>query len=203
MEKLRGNHLRLYPIASALTSTSTLLLQQNSLLAQVNGESAAASASKAFLSDTMFIFLIATLTLIILLFCLGLFCLCRRTSKRNLSPSFDGGSYAGLNGQAFDLPTNDYDEEQQQQRQRHSKDDAHIPFLPNRSSSSIPTRTSTNRRLTKNDLISSPQNLALHRTIRTKFPAIKDKKLKKKRTGFCCCKSQARSSVTVNARARQ
>ena len=175
-------------MASMLTSTSALLLHENSLTAHAH-----AAATKPFLSDTIFIFLIATLTLIILLLCLGLFCLCRRTSKRNISPSFDGGSYAGLNGQSFDLPTDDYE-------LRHSKDENQISFLPNHSSSSMPIRTSSKRILTNNEPISSPQNVALHRTIRSKYAT--NKKLKKKRTGFCCCKSKQKSPMIVNARTR-
>lgn len=175
-------------MASIFTSTSALFLHENSLSTYAH-----AATTKPFLSDTIFIFLIATLTLIILLLCLGLFCLCRRTSKRNISPSFDGGSYAGLNGQSFDLPTDDYEP-------RHSKDENHISFLPNHSSSSIPIRTSSKRILTNNEPMSSSQNLALHRTIRSKYSA--NKKLKKKRIGFCCCKSQPKSTMTVNARTR-
>jgi len=149
-----------------------------------------ATASDPFLSDTIFIILIATLTIIILLFCLGLFCLCRRTTKRNISPSFDGGSYAGLNDHSFEMPINDY-------QQRNVKYENDIP------SSSIQTRPSINQPILTNDRILLPQSVALHQTAKQKIK-MNNKKLKKKRVGFCscCCNSKQTPSRTINARTR-
>jgi hypothetical protein len=155
-----------------------------------------ATPSDPFLSDTIFIILIATLTIIILLFCLGLFCLCRRTTKRNISPSFDGGSYVGLNEHSFEQPMGNY-------QQRISKYENNIPYITNISSPSIQTRTSINHPPPLiNDRILLPQTVALHHTAKQRVK-INKKKLKKKRVGFCCCNSkQTPSSSTVNARTR-
>jgi len=156
-----SNHVRYYQIGSIFTSTSSLIMHQNEVIAHAN-------ASDPFLSDTIFIIIIATLTIIILLFCLGLFCLCRRTTQRNISPSFDGGSYAGLNGHSFEVPF--------------PSDDQHriSKYENNISSSSIQTRSS------RNDRILLPQTVALHHTAKQKVQISKNK-LKKKRVGFCCC----------------
>jgi hypothetical protein len=141
-----------------------------------------ATAPNSILSDTIFIILITTLTIIILLFCLGLFCLCRRTKKRNISPSFDGGSYAGLNDHSFAIPI-DY----QQQQQENSKYENNIPL------SSIQTSSSINQPLL--------QPIVLHQTEKQKMKINKNK-LKKKRIGFCCCNSKQTQLTKVNARTR-
>jgi len=148
-----------------------------------------ATASNSILSDTIFIILITTLTIIILLFCLGLFCLCRRTKQRNISPSFDGGSYAGLNGHSFAIPIDDH------QQQQNSKYENNIPL------SSIQTSSLINQPTLTNDRIPLLQPTALHQTIKQKMK-INNKKLKKKRIGFCCCNSKQTQLTTVNARTR-
>jgi hypothetical protein len=163
-------------------------MHKNEVIAQ-------ATRSDPFLSDTIFIILIATLTIIILLFCLGLFCLCRRTTKRNISPSFDGGSYTGLNEHSFDQPIRNY-------QQRLSKYENNIPYITDISSPSIQTRESINHPSPlMNDRILLPQTVALHHTAKQKAKMSKNK-LKKKRIGFCCCNSKQISSTTVNARTR-
>ncbi len=183
-----SNHIRYYQIGNIFTSTSTFLMHQNRVIAH-------ATASNSFFSDTIFIILIATLTIIILLFCLGLFCLCRRTTKRNISPSFDGSSYAELNGRSYEIPIDNY-------QQRKTKYENNIPLITDRQSSSIQIKSLTNPSLpTTNDNILLPQTFALHHTARQKIP-INNKKLKKKRVGFCCCNSQRTPSTTVNARTR-
>jgi hypothetical protein len=148
-----------------------------------------ATSSSPFLSDTIFIILIATLIIIILLFCLGLFCLCRRTTKRNISPSFDGSSYAELNGHSFGIPIDNY-------QQRKSKDENHIPLI-----NDLPSSTPMNQPRSINDQIPSSPTVALHHTARQKVQ-INNQKLKKKRVGFCCCNSKRSLSTTVNARTR-
>jgi hypothetical protein len=153
-----------------------------------------ATASNRFLSDTIFIILIATLTIIILLFCLGLFCLCRRTTKRNISPSFDDGSYEGFNGHSVAMPIDDY-------QHRNSKHENNIPYSIDRPSSSIQTRSPINQPGLINDGTLLSQSVALHHTLKQKLP-INNKKLKKKRVGFCCCTSKQTPSTTINARTR-
>lgn len=128
-----------------------------------------ATASDPFLSDTIFIIIIATLTIIILLFCLGLFCLCRRTTKRNLSPSFDGGTYAGLYGQSFAMPADDY-----QAATGKYENDLSSPSPIHHPSSAL------------TDRIPLPQTVALHHTAKQRVQLSKTK-LKKKRVGGCCC----------------
>ncbi|CAF0804769.1 unnamed protein product [Adineta ricciae] len=160
-----------YQIASLFTSTSTFLMHQNEVIAH-------ATASDPFLSDTIFIIIIATLTILILLFCFGLFCLCRRTTKRNISPSFDGTAYSGLYGQSFVLPDDHY----QQQ--------ANLPFEHDISSSSM---------LNERSLL--PQTIALHHTAKQKAQQ-SQKKLKKKRVGFCCCNSNGTRSTTISGQTR-
>lgn len=177
-----SNHVRDYQIGSLFTSTSTYLMHQNRVIAHV-------TASNSFLSDTIFIILIATLTIIILLFCLGLFCLCRRTTKRNISPSFDGGSYAAVNGRSFGIPMDN-------DQQRNSKYENNIPLTTD-----LPSSSSMNRPLSTNDQIPLSSTVALHHTARQKIQ-INNKKLKKKRVGFCCCNSKRTPSTTVNARTR-
>lgn len=156
-----------------------------------------ATTSNPFLSDTIFIILIATLTVIILLFCLGLFCLCRRSTKRNISPSFDGSSYVGLNSHSFTIPIDDHyypHQQQQQQQQQTSK-----PYITD-----IPLRSSINQATMTNDPNLSIQPAVLHQTLKQKFP-MNNKKLKKKRVGFCCCcrqNSKQTQLKTINARTR-
>jgi hypothetical protein len=145
-----------------------------------------ANASNPFLSDTIFIILIATLIIIILLFCLGLFCLCRRTTKRNISPSFDDGSYAELNGHSFGIPIDNY-------QQQNSKYENNIPLINELPSMNQPRST--------NDQIPLSSTVALHHSTRPKVQ-INNQKLKKKRAGFCCCNSKRTPSTTVNARTR-
>jgi hypothetical protein len=153
-----------------------------------------ATASDPFLSDTIFIILIAILAIIILLFCLGLFCLCRRTTKRNISPSFDGRSYIGLNGQSFEIPIGNY----QQQMSKYEND---IPYINNISSLSTQTRSSINHPTLTNDGILLPQPIVLHHKAKQKV-TINKNKLKRKRIGFCCCNSKQTRSTTVNGRTR-
>ncbi len=169
-----SNHVRFYQIGSIFTSTSTFIMHQNEVIAH-------ATASDPFFSDTIFIILIATLTIIILLFCLGLFCLCRRTTKRNISPSFDDGSYTGLNGQSFPLPIDDH----QQQSSKHEND---IPL-------------SINQCTLTNEQIPLVKPAVLHQTAKQKLQ-INNKKLKKKRVGFCCCNPKRTPSTIINARTR-
>jgi hypothetical protein len=183
-----SNNVRYYQIGSILTSTSTFIMHYNEVNAQTN-------TSDPFLSDTIFIILITTLTIIILLFCLGLFCLCRRTTKRNISPSFDGGSYAGLNEHSFEMPIGAY-------QQRISKYENDSPYRNEMSSSSIHPKFSINHLPLTNDGILLPQTVALHHTAKQKAKITK-RKLKKKRVGFCCCHSQEKTpSSTINARTR-
>ncbi|UJR27504.1 hypothetical protein I4U23_008788 [Adineta vaga] len=164
-----------YQIASLFTSTSTFLMHQNEVIAH-------ATASDPFLSDTIFIIIIATLTILILLFCFGLFCLCRRTTKRNISPSFDGGTYSGLYGQSFVVPMDDNQQE-------------FSPYEHDVSPSPI------NHPSVLNDRIVLPQTVALHHTAKQKAH-ISQNKLKKKRAGFCCCNSNRTPSTVVNTQTR-
>jgi hypothetical protein len=166
---INNNHVRYYQIGSIFSSTSSLIMHQNEVIAHAN-------ASDPFLSDTIFIIIIATLTIIILLFCLGLFCLCRRTTQRNISPSFDGGSYTELNGHSFQAPF--------------ASDDQHriSKYENNISSSSI-----------NHPRIFLPQTVALHHTAKQKVQLSKNK-LKKKRVGFCCCCHS--KQTTANTRTR-
>ena len=176
-----------------LTSTSTVLLHHNEALAHV------ATASEPFLSDTIFIILIATFTILILLFCFGLFCLCRRTTRRNISPSFDGGSYARVNDHSLETPAigsgNNYEND-------------HHPQLGTMVSSSISGRPSINHHPLSNDGIVFPQTVPLHNhgQQRVKSTATK-KKLKKKRLGSragggCCCCRRGSDSARIHARSR-
>ncbi|CAF4307466.1 unnamed protein product [Rotaria sp. Silwood2] len=185
---LSSNKIHYYQIGTIFTSTSTFIMHQNEVIAQT-------TISDRFLSDTIFIILIATLTIIILLFCLGLFCLCRRTNKRNISPSFDDASYIGLNEHSLEIPIGNY----QQQISKYENDISYMNDIP---SSSIQTKSFINHpSLINNDIIS------LHNTIKQK-PKINDKKLKKKRLGnysYCCycCKSKQKfSSTKMNERNR-
>ncbi|CAF0808292.1 unnamed protein product [Adineta steineri] len=178
------NHVRYYQIGSIFTSTSTFIMHQNEVIAH-------ATASNPFLSDTIFIIIIATLTIIILLFCFGFFCLCRRTTKRNISPSFYGSSYTGLHGHSFTIPIDD-DDYHHQQISNHKNDI---------SSSSIQTKPSINHPSLMNDRILLPQTVALHHTAKQKAQISKNK-LKKKRVGFCCCTSKKTKSTIVNAQTR-
>lgn len=169
-----SNHARYYQIGSMFTSTSSLIMHQNEVIAH-------ATVSKPLLSDTIFIIIIATLTIIILLFCLGLFCLCRRTTKRNISPSFDGNSYVGLNEHSFEIPIDDY------QQQQISKYENNI---------SIPIKPSIN------DRILLPQTVALHHTAKQKVQMNKNK-LKKKRAGFCCCRCHSNQTSSTRTRIKR
>ena len=162
-------------------------MHRNEVIAQ-------ATASEPFLSDTIFIILIATLTIIILFFCLGLFCLCRRTSKRNISPSFDGAPYAGLNEHSIEIPIGD--------RQQHiSNYENNISYINDDSPLSIPVRSSINHPSLVNDRIVSPHTIALHRTAKQKTH-MNEKTIKKKRLGFCCCNTKRTLSTRVNQRTR-
>lgn len=182
-----SNNVRYYQIGSIFTSTSTFIMHQNEVIGHT-------ATSNPFLSDTIFIILIATLTVIILLFCLGLFCLCRRSTKRNVSPSFDGSSYdAGLNGHSFAIPIDDPHQQQQQQQQTSR------PYITDILSSSNPPRSSINQATMTNDRSPLIQPAVLHQTLKQKLP-INNKKIKKKRAGCCCCNSKQASLKTINAR---
>ncbi|CAF0924979.1 unnamed protein product [Rotaria sordida] len=180
-----SNNIHYYQISTIFTSISTFIMHQNEVIGQT-------PISDRFLSDTIFIILITTLTIIILFFCLGLFCLCRRTNKRNISPSFDGASYIGLNEHSLDIPMDNY----QQQISKYENDISYINDIP---SSLMQTKSSINHpSLINNDRIS------LHNTIKHKSK-INEKKLKKKRLGNCCCcyNSKKQSlSTKINERNR-
>lgn len=138
--------------------------------------------SDSFLSDTIFIILIVTLTIIILLFCLGLLCFCRRSTKHHISPSFDSSSYMKLNRHSVEMS--------KEKAQNNNPLKIHQPFISN------PIKIDDKPiRLTTPDL---------HRTIKQIIP-MNDKKLKKKRAGCCCScchRTKDRSSMTINARTR-
>ncbi|CAF4638953.1 unnamed protein product [Rotaria sp. Silwood1] len=182
-----SNNIRYYQIGTIFTSTSTFIMHQNEVIAQT-------TRSDRFLSDTIFIILIATLTIIILLFCLVLFCLCRRTTKRNISPSFDGACYIGLNEHSLEIPCDN----DQQRISKYENDLSYINDIP---SSYIQTKSSINHpSLINNDRIS------LHNVIKQKSK-INEKNLKRKRLNnccYCCCSnSKTKSSSTkINKRNR-
>ena len=186
-----SNHARAYPIGSMLTSTSSILLHHNEAIAHV------ATASEPFLSDTIFIILIATFTILILLFCFGLFCLCRRTTRRNISPSFDSGSYARVDGHSLETPAISSD---------NNYENDHPQLGTMLSSSSVSGRPAINHRPLSNDGIVFPQAVPLHNRAHQRVkPNTTKKKLKKKRLGSragggCCCRGT--DSATIHARSR-
>lgn len=161
-------------------------MHQNEVIAQT-------TVSNRSLSDIIFIILIASLTVIILLLCFGLFCLCRRTTKRNVSPSFDGAGYVGLNEHSLEIPYSNY-------QQHISKSENDIPYINDVLSSSIQPKSSINHPSSMiNDRIPLQQTIDLHNRKKTK-----PKKLKKKR--ICCCcycnNTKVASSKKFNERNR-
>ena len=182
LSSLSSNRIRYYEIGTLFTSTSTFIMHHNEVMNRT-------TVSEPFLSDTIFIILIAILTIIILLFCFGLFCLCRRTNKRNISPSFDGATYARLNEHSLEIPIGNI-------QQRTSQYDNKISYINDTSPLSLQTKSSISHSPLINDRNSLSKAIDLHRTAKYKVRT-NEKKLKRKRVNLCCCNSNPTSSARV------
>jgi hypothetical protein len=175
-----ANYLHHYRITSILTSSHAVFMHDNRTLTRT-----VTSTVNTTLSETSFIILLNTLTILLLLLCIGLFFLCRRHTRRHISPSFDSNSYIDANEHSLNMTIGSSKYELGQ----FQDDDHRFSSLPIEPISDCRQQQSIVSQSTVID-----EKKRSHRKV----------KLKKKRIGHCCCTNTSRSSSrTINGRTRR